>query len=330
MHGLRCFAALALVACTGISETDTDIDTDIDTDLPEEWACPVPEPYVGDGDWPWALRVTTGATLCGTFDESRTLEDELAAKAQLQVAPGRFPMPLEEGESTFRLPVCLVHSDGTSQAAGAAGLLRASVFTYNDWTTYNADLRQEFVGGGGLAMGVFASAEEGEVPDDYVLDSGNNDPFGDSGASVAWCRNPDDEWCSGPNGTQFVDCAGTGFGLQTHTLTFEGGEVVLHVRMGQSAAGTEPAAFVRAVGTIDGAAFDQDDYWKLIYSPEHHHFSRDFAVLFDAPIGGACGIKVLDLDPWEGAAELPKLSLIECDLTDIESRTVTQNVWDRG
>ena len=99
--------------------------------------------------------------------------------------------------------------------------------------------------------------------------------------------------------------------------------------MGESAASTEPAAFVRASGTLDGASFDQKDYWKLIYRPAHHHFQRDFGVFFDAPISGACGLKMVGLDPWEGATTVPDVELVDCDLKTVETRKTSSHVWER-
>jgi len=55
-------------------------------------------------------------------------------------------------------------------------------------------------------------------------------------------------------------------------------------------ASTEPAMFVAATGTLDGTTFIQTDYWKLVYLPAHHHFVRNFAVLFEGASSGACGL----------------------------------------
>ena len=93
-------------------------------------------------------------------------------------------------------------------------------------------------------------------------------------------------------------------------------------------ASTEPAAFVRAEGNLDGTDFLQTDYYKLIYNPEHHHFSRDFAVLFDAPIGEVCGLKVLHLDPWGGEPPT-EVHTIECDLGSLGTREVLSETFEK-
>ena len=51
------------------------------------------------------------------------------------------------------------------------------------------------------------------------------------------------------------------------------------------------AGCVPAPACTDGTQLNQADYFKLIYSPEHHHFVRHFGVLFDTPVDGTCGLK---------------------------------------
>ena len=58
-----------------------------------------------------------------------------------------------------------------------------------------------------------------------------------------------------------------------------------------------------------------------------HQYLRSFAVLFDEPIAGACGIKVVDLDPYEGE-ELPVFHTVEWDLSDLAERSVTSAVTE--
>jgi hypothetical protein len=121
------------------------------------------------------------------------------------------------------------------------------------------------------------------------------------------------------NQVNFYSCTATTDSLNRHTISFAGGQMVLDVMIGMAGAGTGPSAFVKASGTLDGTAFQQTDYWKLVYRPEHHHFRRNFAVLFDAPIGGACGVKVENVKD----AQLVQMHTINCDLSNIEARTIT-------
>jgi hypothetical protein len=112
--------------------------------------------------------------------------------------------------------------------------------------------------------------------------------------------------------------------LQRHTIAFAGGQIVLDVRItGRVGGSVMLAAFTSASGTLDGTAFTQSDYWKLVYSADHHHFTRNFAVLFDAPIGDACGLKILNFWGNRAAAPLPEVSTIRCDLTTIAARATS-------
>jgi hypothetical protein len=94
--------------------------------------------------------------------------------------------------------------------------------------------------------------------------------------------------------------------------------VTFEVRIGQAMVSTEPSSFVYAGGTLDGTAFEQRSYWKLVYRPTHHHFTRDYAVLFDSPIGGACGLKAVSVPEAQTTVHT-----INCDLSDIQARTVS-------
>jgi len=60
---------------------------------------------VGDSNWTHQAIATDSAVYCATFNESRTLKEELAAKAQLRIAPGSYPLPDTEGEQPFGLPL---------------------------------------------------------------------------------------------------------------------------------------------------------------------------------------------------------------------------------
>jgi hypothetical protein len=112
-----------------------------------------------------------------------------------------------------------------------------------------------------------------------------------------------------------------------HTVTFDGGRIELYVNIGRGGLGTEPALFWYAAGDLDGEEFVQEDYYRLVYSPEHHHFSRHFAVLFDTPVQDACGIKAEHLEPYP-VPPLPRLTTIRCDLSEIEERTVQEETWE--
>lgn len=278
--------------------------------------CPAASDYVGDPAWPHSLVVTSGAQYCGTFDEARTLEQEYATKAKLFIEQGTYPVPGVAGTYAFALPACFERKPGSKAptfAGAGTDKLRRSGSGFDH--TFNQPLS--------LPGETWSFEGNLTYPDatPLVLDGSPRDPFGSLGYRFSLCTGAE---CYQWDDVSFTACNPTTFKLNRHTVTFTEGQVVLDLRKGMSASSTEPAAFVVASGTLDGVVFSQTDYWKLVYSPTHHHFTRTFAVLFDAPIGGACGLKVLGLDPADQT--LPKVSTINCDLSDVASRTVVSSV----
>jgi hypothetical protein len=80
---------------------------------------------------------------------------------------------------------------------------------------------------------------------------------------------------------------------------------------------------------LDGEAFEQEDYFKLVYRPGHHHYSRHFAVLFDAPLAGACGLRVEDVNDLDGDLTA-RVSTVDCALEPIETRDVSAETYVGG
>lgn len=127
----------------------------------------------------------------------------------------------------------------------------------------------------------------------------------------------------------FTSCAYASGELNSHVVELEGGEVTFELRLGESFAGTEPGAFVEARGTYQGEEFVQEDYFKLIYHPSHHHFERAFAVLFDEPRGDVCGIEVSNLEPF--GDDVPDQAFtVDCELNRLDEIEVKSHLLTRG
>jgi hypothetical protein len=288
-------------------------------------ACPGSSDYVGNQAWQHQLQVTSDAEYCGGSNENRTIEQELAAKGKLRIATGTYPLPETSGTYDFALPVCFELPAGTTAPTFAgAGQIRATQSTLSTDVYYSYRFSQPLASSAATAwifQGTISNAAAvGANPAPFILDGSALDMVGSSGYSLAICQGAT---CAGAwNDIGFLSCNPTGYRLSQSTVTFSGGQIALDLRIGQSTASTEPAMFVAASGTLDGTTFTQTDYWKLVYLPEHHHLVRNFAVLFEASISGACGLKVLNVDPSNGA-QLPKVTTIQCDLSDIATRTVT-------
>jgi hypothetical protein len=307
-------------------------------------ACPTSSDYVGNAAWPDQLVVTTGATYCGAFKEMRSphLAQEYAAKAKLTFAPGTYRLASTAGTYSFALPICFERLAGVPVPTFAGAGQVKTIPSTSSVTTYRSSSHQDkqpllsaASGTWSFAMNIgywtWSGTPVPPVLDGGVLDaysSGDpNDKSPGYATSLELCEGPacDDQW----EDVQFEACNPTSYPLHRHTITFDGGQVVLDVRItGQVGAAEMVGAFTAASGTLDGTAFTQTDYWDLVYSADHHHFIRNFAVLFDAPIGGACGLKVLNFIGNDPRLTLPEVDTINCDLSNISARTVSTAVLE--
>jgi|WetSurMetagenome_2_1015567.scaffolds.fasta_scaffold279905_2 hypothetical protein len=174
---------------------------------------------------------------------------------------------------------------------------------------------------------------DGGAPGDAAIGSG-----GKAGTVAGTTGDPNDtnpgylnrvELCDGSTCEDrwqdlFFESCNPDYPTYRHTIAFSGGQIVLDMRItGHVGGAVMLAAFISATGRLDGTAFSQTDYWKLVYSGDHHHFTRNFAVLFDTPIGGACGLKVANFWGNREFAPLPDVSTIQCDLSNIATLAVT-------
>ncbi|NMC70186.1 MAG: hypothetical protein GYA57_08995 [Myxococcales bacterium] len=306
-------------------DADADADGDLDGDAGADgeadgdgsgdggwWPwCPGPEAYVG-GAWSGALVATADALYCGSFHETRTLETELPAKVQVGFVEGTYPLPTAAGDYSVRLPFCVRFLEiGTEPSLDGVGTLSVSV----SGTTYRYNYRQPLRTAAGDSWQFRANISL-DVPAGVprVTLDGSYAAFSSVYTDLSLCPGDCSDWSQL---RQLGSCTFEGCSTDFEVLTFRGGTATLELRLGVSMAGTEPGIFWRAEGTLDGVSFAVDDYWRLVYNPEHHHFSRDFAVLFDAPIGTACGLRVDRLVPWECT---PAVSTIACDLSVLEAR----------
>jgi hypothetical protein len=296
---------------------------------PWSW-CPDSTDYVGESTWLQVLEVTESALYCASFDEGRTLEEEPGFKAMLRVIEGTYPLPHQEGLGSLSLPVCVQMPAGQAlPVMSGTGNVHSTTSNWQDTTYYNHLLEQPMEDSNGESWWLSAtirleSTVPGEQPQALLLNGSAPAPWSGLGVDMALCPN-DAQSCS--QGRRFLSCNPTSYRLQRHGLTFDGGNLNLEIRMGESMASTEPAAFVLASGSLDGQSFEQTDYWKLIYNPSHHHFSRNFAVLFDAPIGSVCGLKATEVDPW-GDAPPAQVHTIDCELGEIDERALSGESYE--
>lgn len=290
----------------------------------DEWAgCPTSEDYAATTGP--LLEVTKDAVYCSMFNEHRSLEEELEAKAVLRIAPGSYPLP-QGDEPDLALPICLRFEREGSGVPAGSGSLGYTKSSFDDTTIHNYRFQQQLSSAPDGEIEAWLSTTARDTTELTLRLDGTDFPvFQDEGLSYAF------RWCASSiadcdhRAFVFTSCTHPGASLHQHEVELDTGTILLELRIGQSFASTEPGAFVRASGSFRGESFDQSDYFKLVYNPEHHHFVRDFAVLFDSPLGGACGVEVSGVDPYAESVENFEAYAIDCDLSRLEPLKVQEH-----
>jgi hypothetical protein len=232
------------------------------------WAdCPTADEFEDEASWPDTLQVTEGAVFCATFDENRTLKEELAKKALLRITPGSYRLPASEHEG-LALPVCIAFGQ---EGGGVPAVPRSTSHQANPFDG-NVSHRYDFVSeqpdpARRVSVHLHLTLPEGQAPG-FLLDGDHPDLFGSTEPqnTFALCESLD-ESCFPDRA--FDSCNHESSRLNRHEVVLDGGNVTLDVRIGDSYASTEPGAFVAARGTFRGVAFEQEDYFKLVYRPSH-------------------------------------------------------------
>lgn len=318
-------ACLGASGCNGSSGKDAGVDAGDDAgddagvdaggDAGGEWC---PADYRGGG-WTsgMTLRVEAGAEYCYTFDSTVGAQEQMALKARVLFVPGSYEIPAENGEFDLDVPVCLQFPEpGAEPRIEGAGRVTQDIRT--DW--FSMSICQPLRDGAGEVFWLSTSLGGGFPPagDTLVLDERSTDPI-----SGSWSVRLSREGCGSlVERRYFQSCHYSWIDPQFHNVQFEGGEVSLELRIAMVDA-TMFGLFPRATGVLDGTAFEQADYWKLAFHSVLHFFLCDFIILFDQPIGGACGLKIEKLSTWDDYIDPErKLATIRCDCSEIEQRTI--------
>ena len=303
---------------SGSSEDSGAEDGDAQAPPPDQgWSgCPSAESVVQDPSSPLTLEVTQDAIYCATYNETRTLKEELAAKMQLRLTPGTYQVPNEAGAWT--LPACLKSPSG-EVSASSGGQSEYSSTSFEDTTSHTFATRTTFGAEQSplLRVRLDATTDAASAPG-FTVDGVENGMDFDAYQSFELCDEAGED-CF-PDRI-FDSCSYESGVPNLHEVTLDTGTVTFELRLGDSFAGTEPGAYVRASGEFKGVVFDQSDYFKLIYHPTHHHFERAFVVLFDSPVDGACGIEVSALEPF-GDDVPDEAFTVDCALNRLEPLTV--------
>jgi hypothetical protein len=288
--------------------------------------CAEASDFVFEDEWAFGAEVRSGATYCTLFSESRELPEERELKAQLTISAGAFRLPDSTTSATFGIPICIEFIDG-SAIASQLGSLESRHNTFGDITSHNYTARLPTTDPGyELELTFYLETNEAGT-ETLVLDGGPSRVFEAPSFGITLC-DTDTEECFGVGTRFFVSCHYEGYDLQTHQIDLgTDGDVTLELRIGESPASTEPGAFIASRGTFRGTAFDITDYYRLVYRPDHHHFSRHFAIFFDAPIDGVCGLELRDLSPFDEGT--PAAYAIDCDFERLETLTIESATFMR-
>ncbi|MEE2829635.1 MAG: hypothetical protein VX498_10645 [Myxococcota bacterium] len=324
-----CLVSGVFISCpAGGGDSPDPPDPALRLELPAAWDwCPEPSEASGGGGA--QLLVGSEALYCATFDEERELEEELRSKALLRLVAGGLEIPTEGEGVEVTLPVCL------ELEAGQPGPVTAGPGTVD----VEADL-----GGSGRFQVLLSQAlagPEGESWELVLVAQGPSEDLLEEkvisldgehlGLATEASRTLVLQLCEGScetssAGWRLDSCRFDRVRPERHRVEFEGGYLETDLRIGSSLFLTQPALFTGARGELDGFPFEQRDYWSLGYNPIHHHFSRDFAVLLDAP--SACGLVARNLDPLQEAPPAT-VSLVDCNLAELEQRAVLSESWSR-
>jgi hypothetical protein len=318
----------------GDTDADTDSDTDVDTDTTDpEWEyCPPSTAWVGDESWTGTVTATRDAVYCSAFDEERTLEQELAAKMYVKIPRGTYKVPVETGKYELSVPVCTKTATGANQpqVIEKSGIANVAVNPWggHDYITVSGVQPLVLPLDGSpwwFEPEFLLVAKKGGVPNVLTLDGGPN--LAD-GSSVGLWVYADGKDRYDVTTVQAKTCMDETWTKNEHRVEFDGGNIDLELWLGQNTTQTAPGMFTEALGFFDGGAFNSRDYFQLIYRPDHHHLKRHFAVLFDSPIAGACGLRIEEIDAIDKEEPTAIVHTMNCDLSIIEEREVYKETFE--
>lgn len=269
----------------------------------------------------YRLVVEEDATFCRPGVTGAGFQVTQAEKIRAWILPGEYQLPVTDAEDAtelaWRLPVSLeVASETIADAAPEDGTIlvemNESVTGSRHRSLFSAS--QPVVGLDGR-KGTFALEQVEEVADGRTFVVGaRSDPV--TLGVALWWDDPPDALMAACD----VDFYFEGRLRRTWKVEHELGTIELDYAAGYWHWDVgRPIVFSRAAGDHMGVRVDQRDYFKLIHYPEDFDALRNnFAVLFDEPMDGACGIAFTSLAPGPDHPEFPRsASLVDCDFAEI-------------
>ncbi len=303
-------ALLLTFACSSPSGTASpDAGPPPQSDAGALWSwCPNSDSYDGDDGWSDSVQVSD-QVFCYSPPEDESLKSMKSKQIRARFVPGRYNIPprdISQGEITF--PACTERlgaqgpvQDGSGAFEIAISALVGTQLSMSFPFTDNKDLEVNI-----------STVEEAETwPSLSIDDSSFGGGFSSTAVGVSFAQAymaP----CQLSQAQEFIIDA-----------EFSNGDSIQFKFRGYpGSVTTGPSGEHHVTGTVDGQRVDINDYYKIFYSPSHHHFSSggEHAVLFDQPLRNACGLKL-----ETGSDNVTSASLIDCDLNDLDSLVVTSS-----
>lgn len=279
--------------------------------------CPPPSAFVGDAAWGGRL-VVGDALYCAYPRQFNTLAEAAALKDRARVVSGEYPFPLAAAGAPYRLPACVERAPGAPEpSALVAGTVSAERRQNFDDPSERYYVSGELPRADGTAPR-FRVDFRTAVEQPRLEIGGVSTDF--SALSLTRCATPG---CDTASDVRYYPCT---FASNTcDEVDFTGGTLKVDQYHWAGAVGAGFAAPVRVRGALDGTTFDLSSYTQLTLSFGHHAFSRGLRVMFDAPIGGACGLEVEEIA--EGAST--EVHLLDCAGVRLSSRarTAERHLW---
>jgi hypothetical protein len=301
-----------------------------------DW-CPTPEPITEvNRDALW-LQANESAVYCAATPPGRYDVDEedllavLEEKTQLRLVPADTFLSLDAGDHEADIPLCARSNGDQSPTVRDAGVLKVVHTDQIGRTrvdlTFEQVLRDPF--GNARTVHVSIDGYEDRLQNGVLLD-GRDWPAGaDPRVRMSLCEGegcvPDEDGLL--YARPLRSCEAPEAAEEIHRLTFDRGEIVVRAK-NPSSPWSFQGTLTEIAGELDGETFSQTSYWKTLVRLSYPYSSeRDYLVLFDAPVGDACGIEVRRAYPSTYASNTT-VSVIDCT-GELETRQVFGNDFER-
>lgn len=268
-----------------------------------------------------ALVVPPGTRACGVFQDNRSLPEEWALLSCATFIPGRLELPARAGTHTADLFSELLVGPAQERAVPVApGVFTCETIVSGTRTYYTYRYGQKFAAGGkplqvNLEYLSFWRDASGQEMAEIVVDEFflcfrlfMHGFWGDPAQ---------------PDLIRYASCTYELLPLFQIEVEAKSGErASLRIRFEPPMAGSGPANLVRAALTLGAETRETADYWRLVYSADHHNWNERFWIFLDPPVGEAHAVEIRAGQLWEEPPLPPEFTLLDGHMKPIASLDV--------